>query len=226
MLDRVLALLMIAPVCLCAFPAVAEVNAEIAVAELHIGPGPEHLLIESALEAGSGLAHFGLKIDGGSETRTAFDLVQVQALWMPKVSKAATLAFGLRRGEDLVHASAGIEAALASWLDAEHYVFVSQRGDLTGSGKLTASFDLSERWRFEPRLALNWSAQVIAPEALGRGLTDLNASTRLRFNLSERADAYVGVVHERLLGGTADVARAQAATVHVTRGVIGFGLAI
>lgn len=149
---------------------------------------------------------------------------------MPQVNDSTTLAFGVRRdlrsGEDLTHVAAGIEAAVAPWLDAEHYAFVSQRGDLTGGGELVASFDLASRWRLEPRVALNWAAQAVPEEALDSGLSDINASARLRYSLTEQADIYLGVVHERLLGGTADIARADDGPVHVTRGIIGFGLTL
>lgn len=198
--------------------------------ELHPGPGPDHLVIESVWEAGAGVEHFALRADGGSETRTAFDNVQLQALWMPQANDRVTLALGvrhdLRQGGDLSHGVLGIEASVLSWLDAEHYFFVSQRGDLTGSGQVTVNVPLGDKWRIEPRVAVNWAARAVPLEGLAGGMTDMNASARLRRSLGDHADLYVGIVHERLLNGTATIARQSDSVTHVTRGVVGFGFAL
>lgn len=196
--------------------------------ELHVGPGPQHLYVDGTWEAGSGAEHFTLKVSGGSETRTAFDNVQVQTLWMPQLNETVTLALGvrhdIRQGANLTHAAIGGEATLAPWLDAEHYVYISQRGHVTGGAQFVGNLELDKRWRLESRVSLNWSAQSVPVESLASGLTDMSASVRLRHSLGKHADVYVGMAHERLLGGTAQIARDSDSTVHTTRAVVGLGL--
>ena len=204
------------------------IRAEVDLLELRIGPGNRHLALESTVTAGADLHQFALKVDGGSDARVAFDWLQFQALWMPQVSSGATLAVGLRRdeskGRDLTYAAAGAELDLAPWLAGEHYFYLSRHGDLTGGAKLSARWPLTKRLTLEPRVQLGWSAQEIPAEKLSAGLTDMQASIRLRRAMCGNADLYVGVLHRRLIGGTYSIARSAGDAVAGTTAVIGMGL--
>lgn len=194
--------------------------------ELHPGADTTRFAMESTWELGQ----LALKVDGGSDTRPMFDSAQVQLLWMPQVAPGVKLAFGprhdIRPGENLTHAVAGIEADLTPWLTGEHYVYLSQRGDLTGGGKLVARFALASALVLEPRIQLDWSAQPIPRESLASGPTGLKLSARLRRSLGPHVDVYAGAVHDRVLGGTAALAREGGSPVTVTRAVIGAGFSL
>jgi len=219
---------------LCAFAAVAltapahaaPVEGGIDLFELHPGPDNTHLVMESTWELGQAV----LKVDGGSETRPTFEDVTVQGLWMPEVAKGVRLAFGarqdLRPGDDLTHGVAGVEAELLPWLSGEHYLFLSQHGDLTGSGKLVARWPLAPGVALEPRVQLDWAARNIPREGLAAGATGLELSVRLRRSLGAHVDVYAGVIHERALGRSAAIAEADGSPVHVTRAVIGAGFSL
>ncbi|MCF8710393.1 copper resistance protein B [Rhizorhapis sp. SPR117] len=75
----------------------------------------------------------------------------------------------------------------------------------------------------EPRLGLGWSAQAIPGEDLGRGLTDIEASLRLRRSLGKDFNIYAGVVHERLVGFTRTIAVSAGDPSRVTRAIVGLG---
>ncbi len=64
-------------------PAVARVPVELEVAllEVHLGEGDDHLLLDSEMVVGDGPDQLLVKLAGGSETRTAFDDFEVQALY-------------------------------------------------------------------------------------------------------------------------------------------------
>lgn len=185
-------------------------------------------MLDSTFTAGSGPNQLVVKVEGGSDTRTAFDDFGIQALYSRKLSDSLAILGGVRHdfreGSDLAHGSLAIQALLALWLEGEHYLFLSEHGDLTGSAQLVASWELSSRLTVEPRLAFGWSAQNIPDEALASGFTDIEGSVRLRHALGEKLDVYVGVIHERLLGGTRDIAVASGDSANVTRAVIGAGL--
>ena len=217
-----LAALLLAP----AEAAAQPLQGGIDLLELHPGPGNTHLVMESTWELGQ----LALKADGGSDTRPMFEEVELQGLWMPAIATGVKLGLGarqdLRPGADLTHAVAGVEAQLAPWLAGEHYVFVSARGDLTGSGKLVARWTLAPALALEPRAQLDWSAHAVPREGLAAGATGLELSARLRHQLTPNLDVYAGVIHERALGATAALARADGNPVHVTRAVIGAGLSL
>jgi len=201
----------------------APLAGEVDLFELHPGPGT-HLVAESTFALGEA----ALKIDGGSDTRPAFDDVTVQALWMPALAPGVTLALGarqdLRPGADLSHAVAGVEAELTPWLAAEHYFYLSGHGDLTGGAKATVNLPLGPGLRLEPRAELGWVARDIVMEQLASGITDVTLSVRLRQKAGPLFDVYAGAVHEAVVGRSADIARANNSPVRITRAVIGAGL--
>ncbi|BBE34101.1 hypothetical protein SmB9_17590 [Sphingosinicella microcystinivorans] len=212
-------------------PAIAAaqtaVELEVDLLEVHVGRGDDHLVLDSTLTLGDGADQLLVKAAGGSETRTAFDDFEVQALYSRSLSDKAALHLGVRHdvraGSDLTHGVAGMVVDVLPGLEAEHYVFVSQDGDLTGAGQLLLGIDFAPQLVLEPRLAVGWSAQEIPDEALGNGFTDVEASLRLRHSLGENFNVYTGVVHERLLGSTRSIAVAAGDPSRVTRAVLGFG---
>lgn len=216
--------------CLVSAPALAQVPLELEVdlLEVHLGKGDDHLLFDSTLTAGEGSNQFLLKLAGGSDTRTGFDDLEVQGLYSRSLSPSAQLHLGVRHdtrpGSDLTHGVAGLVVELRPGLDAEHYFFVSQDGNLTGAAQLVWGLDIAADFVLEPRLALGWSAQAIPGEDLGHGLTDIEASLRLRRSLGESLNAFAGVVHERLIGSTRAIALTAGDPSRVTRAVVGLGL--
>lgn len=211
-------------------PAVAaaqEVGLEVDLLEVHLGNGDDHLLLDSTLTVGGGPDQLLVKLAGGSETRTSFDDLEVQAFFSRSLSEKAALHLGVRHdiraGSDLTHGAAGLVVEFLPGLEAEHYFYVSQDGDLTGAGQLLLGVDLTPRLALEPRLIVNWSAQGIPAEDLGSGMTDIEASVRLRRSLGEHFNIYTGVVHERLVGSTRSIAVAAGDRSRVTRAIVGLG---
>lgn len=217
---------------LAAYPAGASaqdsVVADIDLVEVHVGKGQNHLVLDSSLTVGGGADQLVIKAEGGSDTRTSFDDIELRALYSRTLSGGLTLLAGLRydirNASNLAHASMGVGADLGLGIEAEHYAFVSQHGDMTGSGQLLAHWGFAPGLTLEPRLALSWSAQAVPTEDLGSSLTDAEASVRLRRSFGENLDIYTGVIHERLLGRTRDIAVAHGETARVTRTIFGFGL--
>ena len=204
------------------------VAGEVDLLEVHLGNGADHLVLDSTLTASAGPNRFVVKITGGSDTRTAFDEGQILTLYSRDLSESVAILGGvrhdLRTGRGLTHGSLGIEAELTPWLEGEHYVFVSENGNLTGSGQLLGRWKIAPALTIEPRMGFGWSGQRIPDEAQASGLTDLELSVRLRHPLGENLDVYVGAIHERLLGGTRRIAAASGDPANVTRAVIGAGL--
>ncbi|MCF8709658.1 copper resistance protein B [Rhizorhapis sp. SPR117] len=130
-------------------PAAAQVPLELEVdlLEVHLGKGDDHLLLDSTLTAGAGNDQFLVKLTGGSETRTSFDDLEAQALYSRSLSESAAVHLGVRHdmraGSNLTHGVAGLVVELLPGFEAEHYFYVSQHGDLTGSAQLLLGVDLA-----------------------------------------------------------------------------------
>jgi len=103
---------------------------------------------------------------------------------------------------------------------------MSDEGDVLGSAQLVARWNLKPNLALEPRIAGGWAAQDVLQEDVGSGLTDVETSVRLRYQVLPAADVYVSVVQECLLGKTARIAKAAGDSTTVTRVVVGFGLSL
>lgn len=190
----------------------APVEAEIDLFELHIGDGDEHFTFDSAISAGWDADRFELRASGGSDVGPTIDNVQLEALYVHNFSDKFTVLAGIRQdvrpGRDLGHASLAFVVLPVDWLELEHFVYLSEDGNLIGSGQVLASLPLSESLAAEPRLNINWSAQTIPQEDVGNGVTDVQAAVRVRKALGPHLEAYAGAIHERLVGQTRSIANA------------------
>lgn len=215
--------------CAGAVPAQATtVEGEVDLFELHVGDGDEHFTFDSALSAGSDTDRFEMRASGGSDVGPLIDNVQLEALYVHNVSDKFTLLAGyrqdVREGEDLSHGSLAAVLAPVDWLELEHFFYLSERGDLTGSGQVLGSFPLSESVTFEPRLNVNWAAQDIAQEDSGHGVTDIQAAVRVRKTVVQHVEVYAGAIHERLLGKTRAIAVANGDRGSINRAIVGLAL--
>ncbi len=215
-----------------AFPAAAHANVplaiELALLEMHLAKGEDHFVFDSTVTLGSGPDYAVALLSGGSDIGPRVDELELQALYARDVDGVATFLAGVRHdsraGADLTHGSFAVQGSLAPWLDAETFLFLSENGNLTGMAQFVGSWQLGETLMLEPRFVIGWSAQDIAAEETGNGLTDAEISARLRQQVLPNMDLYVGVTHERLIGGTRDIAVAAGDQGEKTLFVIGGGL--
>lgn len=154
---------------------------------------------------------------------------EAQALcaFTPRESVAlmAGVRHDFRSGSDLTFGVLGVTADLTEIVSAEHFLFVSEHGDVTGDVMVLAALPLTGKLTLEPRAELAWSAQRVPHEEFGSGVTDVTLSVRLRKALGPSINVYVGATHERLVGETKRIALAKGDPGHVNRAVIGAGLA-
>ena len=203
----------------------APVEAEIDLFEFHLGTGDEHFTFDSAISAGSDTDRFELRASGGSDVGPTIDNVQLEALYVHNVSGSFTLLGGARldvRDEaNLAHASLAFVVLPVEWLELEHFFYLSENGNLIGSGQLLASAPVSDSITVEPRLNVNWSAQSIVDEDVGDGVTDIQAAVRVRKTLGDHLELYAGAIHERLIGTTRTIASAGGGRTRINRAIIG-----
>lgn len=206
-----------------------DVSAEIDLLEMHVGSGDDHFVFDGELAAG-GERHGGIFIiDGGSDVGPRVDEVTAQALYAFTPREGLSLMTGVRHdfreGRDLTLGVLAIAGDLGEIVSAEHFLFVSEDGDVTGEVMALAALPLNGRLTLEPRGEFSWSAQRNPAEEYGSGVTDVTLSVRLRQAISPMVNVYVGGIHERLVGGTRRIALANGDAGHVTRAVIGAGFA-
>lgn len=88
-------------------------------------------------------------------------------------------------------------------------LFLSQDGDL--SARLEAEYQVlvTQRLVAEPELEVNAALQEVPEFGVGSGLNEVELGLRLRYEFRREFAPYVGYTRRRLLGGSADFARAE-----------------
>lgn len=112
-------------------------------------------------------------------------------------------------GEDATraHLALGMQGLAPGWFEVSPTVYVSQDGDV--SAEFTASYDLlfTQRLILEPELTANLAIQEVPEFGVGSGLNDFELAARMRYEVRRKFGPYVGVSWNRLVAGTADLAR-------------------
>ena len=95
------------------------------------------------------------------------------------------------------------------------------------SGRVAANVEaeydvlLTNRLILQPLVELEFNGSQDKQRGVGSGLSTLEAGLRLRYEFSRRFAPYVGVVHERAFGDTADLRRDEGESTRDTRVVAG-----
>lgn len=118
-------------------------------------------------------------------------------------------------------------AALGVMGVAPYKFEVEATGYLDATGRLSAQVEaeydvlLTNRLILQPLIEAEWHARDDRARGIGAGLSTVEAAVRLRYEITRRFAPYVGVVHERSFGDTADLRRDDGEAAQETRIVAG-----
>jgi copper resistance protein B len=148
----------------------------------------------------------------------------VSPFWDFLVGARAEVASGGGARETRAGLVLGVQGLAPGWFELEPTLFVDADGAL--SADLTASYDLyvTQRLVLQPRGELAAAARDLPAFGVGRGLSEGSLALRLRWEVRPEFAPYVGVVAERKLGRTADLARGAGAETGETQVVLGLRL--
>ncbi|WP_369944819.1 copper resistance protein B [Xanthomonas medicagonis] len=124
-------------------------------------------------------------------------------------------------GDARTSAAFGVQGMAPYKFEVAATLYVGEDGD--ASARLQGEYDvlLTNRWILQPRLEADIAFADDRARGVGSGLSTLEAGLRLRYEVSRRFAPYLGVVHERAFGATADYRRDAAEAARDTRVVAG-----
>lgn len=124
-------------------------------------------------------------------------------------------------GEARTSAAFGVQGMAPYKFEVAATLYVGEDGD--ASARLQGEYDvlLTNRWILQPRLEADLAFADDRARGIGSGLSTLEAGLRLRYEIGRRFAPYLGVVHERAFGATADYRRDAAEPARDTRVVAG-----
>ncbi len=144
----------------------------------------------------------------------AYEKLENQLLLQTPISDFFDAKAGVRfdtpEGPDRTYGVLGLTGLAPHWFEVDASLYVSDEGDTS------AEFDAEYELLFTNHLVLSAAldATVAFSEdreiGVGKGLVSTETGLRLSYDLIDRSfSPYLGVVHERKYGDTADLARAE-----------------
>ena len=160
----------------------------------------------------------------------AYESLENQLVGQIPISKFFDAKAGVRfdtpEGPDRTYAVLGVAGLAPQWFEVDANLYVSNEGET--SAELDAEYELllTNYWILGATLDATVAFSEDREIGVGKGLVSTEAGLRLRYDLVDRAfSPYVGVVHERKYGDTADLAETGGGSTEDWFAVIGARIA-
>lgn len=153
------------------------------------------------------------------------EAADLEALYGHAVSPWWDLLVGVKQdlapGDARTSAAFGVQGLAPYKFELAATLYVGEGG--SASARLEGEYDvlLTNRWILQPRLEAQAAFTDDRAHGVGSGLSTVEAGLRLRYAISRRFAPYLGVVHERAFGTTADYRRDVGDAARETRVVAG-----
>jgi copper resistance protein B len=156
----------------------------------------------------------------------AYESLENQLVGQIPISKFFDAKAGIRidtpEGPDRTYAVLGVAGLAPQWFEVDANLYVSKDGDT--SAELDAEYGLllTNYWILSATLDATVAFSEDREIGVGKGLVSTETGLRLSYDLIDRAFApYVGIVHERNYGDTADFAKADGGSTEDWFAVVG-----
>jgi copper resistance protein B len=144
----------------------------------------------------------------------AYEGLENQLVGQVPISKFFDAKAGVRfdtpEGPDRTYAVLGVAGLAPQWFEIDANLYVSKDGDT--STELDAEYELllTNHWILVAALDATVAFSEDREIGVGKGLVSTETGLRLSYDLIDRSfSPYIGVVHERKYGDTADFAKAE-----------------
>ena len=149
----------------------------------------------------------GERVDGDTER------AELELLWSHSFARWWDVVAGARAnmepGSQQNWAAIGVQGLAPYRFELEATAYVGESGDTAARFEGEYELLITSRLILQPQLELNWYGQSDPERRIGSGLSSVEAGLRLRYEFRREVAPYVGLVRERLVGSTADLARAD-----------------
>lgn len=137
----------------------------------------------------------------------------IEALWSHAGSAFWDTTLGVRHdfgvGQRRNWAAFGVQGLAPYWFDIEATGYVGTGGRTAARFKAEYELRFTQRLILQPEFEANLYGRSDPVGRLGSGLSDASLGLRLRYEIRREFAPYVGVVWQRVFGGTADFRHAE-----------------
>ena len=181
---------------------------------------------EGTGQAWEGVAWFGTDTDRlwlrseGERVGGHTESADLEALYGHSVSPWWDVVAGVRHdfkpGDARSWAAFGVQGMAPYRFEVSATAYVGEGGQVAANVEAEYTLRITNRLILQPLVEVDLAAKDDPAYGTARGFTGIETGLRLRYEVTRRFAPYVGVVHERALGDTADLRRAEGES---TRGI-------
>ena len=151
---------------------------------------------------------------------------QTEFLWSHAVSAYWDTQLGAKfdqydEGQNRQWLAFGIQGLAPYWFEIDVSAYLGESGRTAISAEAEYELLLTQRWVLQSRIETSLNGKDDELNGIGKGLSDLSAGIRLRYEFSRQFAPYVGVQWTKKFGNSADFARAREEEVSSTSVVAG-----
>ncbi|MEO7199923.1 MAG: copper resistance protein B, partial [Dokdonella sp.] len=126
-----------------------------------------------------------------------------------------------RPGPSQTWAGFGVQGLAPYKFEVQATAYVGESGQTAARFEIDYETLITNRLILQPFIEANFFGQNDARRGVGSGLSTVEGGLRLRYEFHRQLAPYLGVVHERAFGGTADFRRGAGAGTNDSRVVVG-----
>ncbi|WP_344954373.1 copper resistance protein B [Zobellella aerophila] len=148
-----------------------------------------------------------------------------ELLWGHAIAPLWDTQLGVRydtgHGPDQGWLAFGVQGLAPYWFEVDATAYLGEDGQTAFALETEYELLLTQRLVLQPRMEMNLYGKDDAERMTGKGLADLAAGLRLRYELTRQFAPYVGVEWAKSFGNTADFAREDDDKTEETRWLAG-----
>ena len=161
----------------------------------------------------------------GERERGSTESADIEVLYGRPVARWWDLVAGVRHdiapGSDQNFAAIGVMGMAPYKFEVEATAYLGASGQTAARVEAEYELLLTNRLILQPVIEAEWHGKSDASRGIGSGLGKIETGLRLRYEFTRKFAPYVGVVHERSFGQTADFVRDEGEATRDTRVVAG-----
>ncbi|MGH1470578.1 MAG: copper resistance protein B [Cellvibrionaceae bacterium] len=96
----------------------------------------------------------------------------------------------------------GVSGLMPYFIEASLVAFAGEEGRSSIRFEMEKEFLVTQRWRFQPELELNFNGYNEKNILVGSGLSNAELGLRIFYDVTRKISPYVGIVHNQFFGNT------------------------
>lgn len=147
---------------------------------------------------------------------------RISAFWDLQIGLGTQSTFGASEKHERYYGIVGFQGLAPYWFEIDTNLRLSNDGDAWLDFEAEYDWRLTQKWILQARAETSYAFNEAVAFEQGKGFSGLTGGFRLRYHFSREFAPYVGITHNRAIGDTRDLIRAEGEDADTTSFVAGF----